>query len=193
MNISIVGTGRAGTSFATALRACGHDVHTRSTTTDASSLGTPDLVLLCVPDDEIAERRRSRSRCDDRRDRPRRRFAHTRRPRAASSRRVDASPHGAAVARSRCRATASARRTASRVTTLVRDVVASLGGRVDHPRDDQRTLYHATAVVASNHLVALLGHVRALAESIGLTLEDFLPLAQQSLRRRRATRTRRRA
>jgi predicted short-subunit dehydrogenase-like oxidoreductase (DUF2520 family) len=37
-------------------------------------------------------------------------------------------------------------------------------------------------VVASNHLVALMGQVRTLAESIGLTLEDFLPLANQSLR-----------
>jgi len=36
-------------------------------------------------------------------------------------------------------------------------------------------------VVASNHLVALMGQVRALAESIGLSLEDFLPLAEQTL------------
>ncbi len=56
-----------------------------------------------------------------------------------------------------------------------------LAGRVITLRDDQRTIYHAAAVVASNHLVALMGQVRALAESIGLTLEDFLPLAQQSL------------
>ena len=63
----------------------------------------------------------------------------------------------------------------------MRDVAHSLGGRVITLRDDQRTIYHAAAVVASNHLVALMGQVRTLAESIGLTLEDFMPLAQQTL------------
>jgi predicted short-subunit dehydrogenase-like oxidoreductase (DUF2520 family) len=48
-------------------------------------------------------------------------------------------------------------------------------------RDDQRTIYHAAAVVASNHLVALMAQVKALAESIGLSLEDFMPLAEQTL------------
>jgi predicted short-subunit dehydrogenase-like oxidoreductase (DUF2520 family) len=47
--------------------------------------------------------------------------------------------------------------------------------------DAQRALYHATASVAANHLVALMGHVQVLAESAGLTLEDFLPLAHQAL------------
>jgi predicted short-subunit dehydrogenase-like oxidoreductase (DUF2520 family) len=64
---------------------------------------------------------------------------------------------------------------------LVRDVARSLGGRVITLRDEQRTIYHAAAVVASNHLVALMGQVRTLAESIGLTLEDFMPLAEQTL------------
>ena len=35
--------------------------------------------------------------------------------------------------------------------------------------------------MASNHLVALMGQVQHLAESIGLDLEDFIDLAQQSL------------
>jgi predicted short-subunit dehydrogenase-like oxidoreductase (DUF2520 family) len=64
---------------------------------------------------------------------------------------------------------------------LIGEVVRSLAGRVITLRDDQRTVYHAAAVVASNHLVALMGQVRNLAESIGLTLEDFLPLAELSL------------
>jgi predicted short-subunit dehydrogenase-like oxidoreductase (DUF2520 family) len=61
------------------------------------------------------------------------------------------------------------------------DVVRSLDGRVITLRDDQRTAYHATAAVAANHLVALMGHVGQLAASAGLSLEDFLPLAQQAL------------
>ncbi len=64
---------------------------------------------------------------------------------------------------------------------LVRELAESLAGRIITLRDDQRTTYHAAAVVASNHLVALMGQVRTLAESIGLTLEDFLPLARRSL------------
>ena len=61
------------------------------------------------------------------------------------------------------------------------DVVGSLDGRVITLRDDQRTAYHATASVAANHLVALMGHVGNLAQTAGLSLEDFLPLAQQAL------------
>jgi predicted short-subunit dehydrogenase-like oxidoreductase (DUF2520 family) len=64
---------------------------------------------------------------------------------------------------------------------LVGVVVASLGGRAITLNDDQRTRYHATAVVAANHLVALMGHVEKLAEAAGLHLEDFLGLAEQAL------------
>jgi predicted short-subunit dehydrogenase-like oxidoreductase (DUF2520 family) len=64
---------------------------------------------------------------------------------------------------------------------IVVDVARSLNGRLLTLRDDQRTAYHATASVAANHLVALMGHVGYLAESAGLSLEDFLPLAQQAL------------
>jgi len=60
-------------------------------------------------------------------------------------------------------------------------LVESLRGRVIRLRDDQRTAYHATAAVAANHLVALMGHVDQLARSAGLSLEDFLPLARHAL------------
>ncbi|MHB1252371.1 MAG: hypothetical protein ACYC0I_09605, partial [Acidimicrobiales bacterium] len=53
MNISILGTGRAGTSFDVALRAGGHHVqllHHNQT----NELAAPTLVMLCVPDDEIS-------------------------------------------------------------------------------------------------------------------------------------------
>ncbi len=64
---------------------------------------------------------------------------------------------------------------------LVVDLVDSLGGSVLRLADEQRVLYHATASVAANHLVALLGHVEVLAEAAGLSLDDFLPLAEQAL------------
>ena len=56
--------------------------------------------------------------------------------------------------------------------------MAILGGRVD--RASTTTSARSitpTAAVAANHLVALMGHVETLAESVGLSLEDFLPLA----------------
>jgi len=54
VNISIVGRGRAGTSFELALRAAGHSV--RIFAHDHLSTVTPcDLILLCVPDDHVAE------------------------------------------------------------------------------------------------------------------------------------------
>jgi len=64
----------------------------------------------------------------------------------------------------------------------IREIATALNGRIITLSDEQRTLYHATAVVAANHLVALMGHVKELAEAAGLSLEDFLPLAEQSLR-----------
>jgi predicted short-subunit dehydrogenase-like oxidoreductase (DUF2520 family) len=47
--------------------------------------------------------------------------------------------------------------------------------------DDQRARYHATAVVASNHLVALLGQVERLAAAAGVPFAAFAPLAEASL------------
>ena len=47
--------------------------------------------------------------------------------------------------------------------------------------DADRTRYHAAAVVASNHLVALLGQVERLAASCDVPFEAFAPLAIASL------------
>jgi predicted short-subunit dehydrogenase-like oxidoreductase (DUF2520 family) len=46
--------------------------------------------------------------------------------------------------------------------------------------DDARARYHATAAVASNHLVALLGQVERLAATCGVPFEAFVPLARAS-------------
>ena len=179
MNISILGTGRAGTSFDAALRAVGHDVRLLHHT-QVDELGEPDLVLLCVPDDEIASVARHIA--------PSAAFvvAH-----AAGSRALGVlTPHRRVASMHPLSALSSTGVGASRLRGatycvagdhLVRDVVASLDGRVITLDDAQRTLYHATASVAATHLVALLGQVKNLAESAGLQLEDFLPLAQQAL------------
>jgi predicted short-subunit dehydrogenase-like oxidoreductase (DUF2520 family) len=47
--------------------------------------------------------------------------------------------------------------------------------------DSERTRYHAAAVVASNHLVALLGQVERLAAACGVPFEAFGALARASV------------
>jgi predicted short-subunit dehydrogenase-like oxidoreductase (DUF2520 family) len=178
MDISIVGAGRAGSSFAVALRRVGHHVEVWHHD-ELASLGEPDLIILCVPDDEIAS------------------VAATIAPRqhgvvahVAGSRNLDVlAPHRRVGSLHPLMALPTGSEAERLIGAtycvagddLVREVALSLSGRVITLRDDQRTIYHAAAVVASNHLVALMGQVRALAESIGLTLDDFLPLAEQSL------------
>jgi predicted short-subunit dehydrogenase-like oxidoreductase (DUF2520 family) len=57
-------------------------------------------------------------------------------------------------------------------------VVADLDGRLVEVDDDARTTYHAAAVVASNHLVALLGSVERIAAEAGVPLAAFLDLVR---------------
>ena len=178
MHITVVGAGRAGTSFTLALRRAGHEVAVVHH--DEIALGSPEFVLLCVPDDEIAAIAARIAPSDD--------FvvAHV-----AGSRNLDvlethrrvASMHPLTVLPT---GELGADRLVGATYCVAGDesiltVVAALRGRVISLRDDQRTAYHATAVFASNHLVALMGQVERLAESVGLALEDFLGLARQSL------------
>jgi predicted short-subunit dehydrogenase-like oxidoreductase (DUF2520 family) len=179
MKISIVGAGRAGTSFASALSDVGHQVRLLHHD-ELTQVGECDVVLLCVPDDAIGAVANALDRSDTRvvahvagsrgldevANHPRAGFLH---PLAALS-----SPDvGAPRLRGALFSVGG--------DDLVTDLVASLGGRTIQLRDDQRVHYHATASVAANHLVALMGHVEALAESAGLSFEDFLPLIQQAL------------
>lgn len=60
-------------------------------------------------------------------------------------------------------------------------IVADLAGRAVYVAEDQWATYHAAAVVAANHLVALLGQAERLAGSIGLPLAALFDLARGSL------------
>lgn len=64
---------------------------------------------------------------------------------------------------------------------LVQRAASDLGGRWFEVADADRAAYHAAAVVASNHLVALLGQVDRLAAEIGVPGEAYLDLAVASL------------
>ena len=61
---------------------------------------------------------------------------------------------------------------------LAGEVVADLDGRLVEVDDESRTAYHAAAVMASNHLVALLGAVERVAASAGVPLDAFLDLVR---------------
>ncbi|HEY1763077.1 MAG TPA: Rossmann-like and DUF2520 domain-containing protein [Acidimicrobiales bacterium] len=178
MKIAIIGLGRAGTSFAVALRRVGHDVRTFHHD-DVTNVADVDLILLCVPDDAletvsnqlprgeyvVAHVAGSRG-LDELAAHARRGFLH---PLAVLS---SAELGGERLLGARFSVGGD---------ELVVDLVHSLGGSVLCLPDEQRVLYHATAAVAANHLVALLGHVEVLAEAAGLSLDDFLPLVEQAL------------
>jgi predicted short-subunit dehydrogenase-like oxidoreductase (DUF2520 family) len=178
MKITIVGTGRAGASFACALRIVGHDVDLRSH--EITAIVSADLVLLCVPDDEIAAVA-SRLIVDDNTV-----VAHC----AGSRTLAELAPHARVGSLHPLVALPDPETGAARLVgatfcvagdSRVRELVASLRGRAIEIADELRPLYHATACVAANHLVTLLAQVARMAEQAGLTLDDFLGLAQSAL------------
>lgn len=61
---------------------------------------------------------------------------------------------------------------------IISEMVEALGGRSFVIDDAHRPRYHAAAVVASNHLVALLGQVQRLAVAAGAPMEAFWPLIE---------------
>jgi len=65
--------------------------------------------------------------------------------------------------------------------TQTRDIALLLGLRPFELTDRDRARYHAAAVVASNHVVALLGQVERLASSCGVPFEAFRALVHASV------------
>jgi predicted short-subunit dehydrogenase-like oxidoreductase (DUF2520 family) len=62
------------------------------------------------------------------------------------------------------------------------DVVArALDARVVRVAEADRVRYHATATIASNHLVALLGQVERVAATVGVPLDAYFDLATTAL------------
>ena len=63
----------------------------------------------------------------------------------------------------------------------VGEIAREIGLRPFELPDAERVRYHAAAVVASNHLVALLGQVERLAATCTVPFEAFWPLVQSSV------------
>jgi predicted short-subunit dehydrogenase-like oxidoreductase (DUF2520 family) len=63
----------------------------------------------------------------------------------------------------------------------VDELAHALGLQTFNVPDNRRLQYHAAAVVASNHLVALLGQVERLASACDVPFDAFAPLVQSSV------------
>jgi predicted short-subunit dehydrogenase-like oxidoreductase (DUF2520 family) len=178
MHITIVGTGRAGSSFARALTQRGQLVELRHHD-DTSSWSPTDVVLLCVPDDHLAEVAATVPASDAV-------VAHCAGSRTlavlgdhwrrGSIHPLVALPETDVGARRLVGATFAVAGD-ERLLTLV-DV---LEGRAVVVNDADRARYHAAACVAANHVVVLLDQVANLASSLEMALEDFLPLTAMAL------------
>lgn len=64
---------------------------------------------------------------------------------------------------------------------LLAGIVSLLGGHAIGVTDDARAAYHAAAVIASNHLVALIGQVERVAAVAGVPRDAYLALARHTL------------
>lgn len=64
---------------------------------------------------------------------------------------------------------------------MTEEIASQLGGRIVRIDDDQRALYHATASVAANHLVALTAQVERLAGLLGVPVDAYWGLMTGAL------------
>jgi predicted short-subunit dehydrogenase-like oxidoreductase (DUF2520 family) len=182
-SIRIIGPGRAGTSFAEALRRTGHEVDgplARRDDVSAAADGV-DAVILAVPDDEIAIVAANvvpHSSCV---------VLHL-----SGSLLLDVlAPHERRASMHPLvplpTADIGAARLLEGVTiavagdALAASLAASLGARVVEVADEDRAAYHAAACIAANHVVALLGQVERVASTVGLDVAAFLGLARAAI------------
>lgn len=181
--LRVIGAGRAGRSLATALARVGWDVGDllgRSDDPTDAAAGT-DLLVIATPDALVSEVAAAV------RPEPTAVVAHM-----AGSLGLDAlAGHSRAAAIHPLVPLTDPDRGADRLAAgawfalagdpIGRQVVADLGGRLFLVADADRAAYHAAAVVASNHLVALLGQVDRIAADIGVPPEAYLDLARAAL------------
>ncbi len=181
-HFAVVGPGRAGASFAAALPQVGwtcDGVFGRSD--DISGLADrTGVVLITVPDDAIAE------------------VAASIEPGSALLVHVSGAKPLGVLEPHRHRAsvhplmslpdaeTGAERLLDGGVFAIAGDprssaLVSALGGRSIEVGDDRRALYHATAAVAANHLVALCAQVERLASEVGVPVDAYWALMTSTL------------
>ena len=181
-HVRIVGPGRAGTSLALALTNAGWDVAPMLGRADdpTDAAADVDLLVLATPDDEIRTVARA-VRPDDTTV-----VAHL----SGASGLDVLAPHERRAAVHPLVALPTPEVGAKRLVggwfavagdPMSDEVVAALGGRSFTVDDADRATYHAAAVIASNHLVALMGQVERLADEVGVPFEAYLDLATATL------------
>lgn len=177
----VIGAGRAGTSLAAALTAVGWSVDGPLGRHDdlAHAAAGARLLVLAVPDGAVS------------------RVAAEVRPGEAVVAHVAGSlgldvlaPHQRVASVHPLVALPDTERGAARMNgawyaiagdAIAEEVVAALSGRAVAVADGDRAQYHAAAVMASNHLVALLGQVERVAAGLGVPLDAYLDLARGAL------------
>jgi predicted short-subunit dehydrogenase-like oxidoreductase (DUF2520 family) len=177
-HLTIVGAGRAGLAFAGALGDRGWTVRLlrRGDDVAGAAEGT-DVVLLCVPDRDVAPVAQAISPGPAV-------VAHV-----AGSLTLDVlAPHEPRASVHPLVSLPPAPLGAARLSAggwfavaghpVGAEIARALGGRVIEVRDEDRPVYHAAACVAANHLVVLLGQVERLAASIDVPLAAYLDLAR---------------
>ncbi len=183
--VRVIGAGRAGGAIAAALAEAGWQVQpflTRSTSPESlhNAAMDVDLVLIATPDAAVAE------------------VAAAIKPSTAVVAHMAGSLGLNVLAPHRCRgalhplvALPSAEIGAQRLRSgcwfavagdpLMSQVVADLGGRFFEVAETDRARYHAAAVVASNHLVALLGQAERIASTSGVPFDAFMDLVKATV------------
>jgi predicted short-subunit dehydrogenase-like oxidoreductase (DUF2520 family) len=179
--VRVVGAGRAGGALATALGRIGWpcDVLGRDAEVGRAADGV-DLLVLAVPDGSIAAVAASVEP-----------VASTVVAHLAGSLGLDVlAPHARRAAVHPLLALPNAAVGADRLLggawfavagdAIAEQLVAALGGRSFTVEDRDRAAYHAAAVIASNHLVALLDQVSAVAP-LGVPFDAYLDLVRSTV------------
>ncbi|MDE0699197.1 MAG: DUF2520 domain-containing protein [Acidimicrobiaceae bacterium] len=180
--VRIIGGGRAGKSLGNALASVGWEVLGylgRDNDLGTASVGT-DVLVIATPDDKIA------SVAESVRPTPTTLVLHLSgasgldvlkgHPRCAAMHPLVSLP-SADLGAERLRGAWFAVAGDAEVDSLV----TALGGRSFAITDSARPLYHAAAVISSNHLVALLGQAERVADLAGVPLEVMLDLARDTV------------
>jgi predicted short-subunit dehydrogenase-like oxidoreductase (DUF2520 family) len=182
VRVRIIGPGRAGTSLARALTTAGWDAATPLGRDDdvAGAAHGVDLLVIATPDDRVRDVARTVEPA------PAAVVAHM----AGSLGLGALAPHRRRAAVHPLVALPTPALGARRLVgawyavagdPLARDVVRALRGRWFEVADADRPTYHAAAVIASNHLVALMGQVERLSRAVGVPFEAYIDLARATL------------
>lgn len=181
--LRVIGPGRAGGSLAGALEAVGWEVVTpvRRGESPAAAAAGVDLLVIATPDGSITEVARS---VEPRSDTV---VAHL----AGSLGLAALHPHPRRAALHPLVALPSPEVGTRRILDgawfavagdpLARRAVGDLGGRWFEVADEHRAAYHAAAVIASNHVVALLGQAERVASTAGVPLAAYLDLVRATV------------